>query len=328
MKAWQIHELGDPIERLTLGEIDAPDPDSLGANQLLLDTTAVGLSFPDVLQCRGMYQEKPPLPFSPGGETVGKIVALGAEVTGLEVGQTVACLGGGLAEQVVVPAAMAAPLPAGDGSLDAKAAALPVNYCTVWFALHERAHLQTGETVLITGAAGGTGSAAIQIAKAAGARVIAIAGGEVKVQACRDLGADVVIDHRETPEFVEAVREAAGKGGVNVCFDPVGGSVFQQARRTMGWDGRYLIIGFLDGIQDAPANHILLKNYSIVGVHWGASLGRDPQSYRRQMDSVLALMDTGEVDPLLYPNVAFEDAAQALQDLADRKTYGKLVVAL
>ena len=180
--------------------------------------------------------------------------------------------------------------------------------------------------VLITGAAGGTGSAAIQLAKAAGARVIAIAGGDVKVQACTDLGADVVIDHHETPEFVDAVREAAGKGGIDVCYDPVGGGVFQQARRTMGWDGRYLIIGFLDGIQEAPANHILLKNYSLVGVHWGAALGRDSGLFARQMASVLELAARGDVDPLLYPDVAFDGAAQALQVLADRKTYGKVVV--
>lgn len=321
MQAWQIAELGEPATQLALAEVEAPEA---GPGQLLLTTEAVGLSFPDVLQCRGMYQVKPSLPFTPGGETVGAIAALGAGVEGFEVGQRVACIGGGLADQVVVPAAMAVVVP--DGVASAKAAALPVNYGTTWFALHDRGKLQAGETVLITGAAGGTGSAAIQLAKAAGARVIAIAGGEVKVKACTDLGADVVIDHHETPEFVDAVREAAGKGGIDVCYDPVGGGVFQQARRTMGWDGRYLIIGFLDGIQEAPANHILLKNYSLVGVHWGASLGRDPESFGRQMSSVLDLAATGDVDPLLYPDVAFEGAAQALQDLADRKTYGKVVV--
>ncbi len=323
MQAWQIAELGEPSTNLNLAEIDPPE---VKAGHLLLDTEAVGLSFPDVLQCRGMYQIKPPLPFTPGGETVGTIAAIGDGVDGFEVGQRVACIGGGLAQQVVVPAAMAVVVPGGVES--AKAAALPVNYGTTWFALHDRGQLQSGETVLVTGAAGGTGSAAIQLAKAAGARVIAVAGGDVKVKACEDLGADVVINHHEHPDFVDAVREAAGDGGINVCYDPVGGGVFQKARRTMGWDGRYLIIGFLDGIQEAPANHILLKNYSLVGVHWGASLGRDPESFSRQMGSVLALAETGQVDPLLYPAVTFDGAAQALQDLADRKTYGKVVVEL
>ncbi|MEE9414791.1 MAG: NADPH:quinone oxidoreductase family protein, partial [Acidimicrobiales bacterium] len=295
-----------------------------GEGGLLLDVKAVGLSFPDVLQCRGDYQVKPPLPFTPGGETVGIVAEVGPGVEGFVVGERVLGLGGGLAEQVVIPAMMAAAVP--DEVSDEKAAALPINYGTTWFALHDRAKLTAGETVLVTGAAGGTGSAAIQLAKAAGARVIAIAGGEVKAQACRDLGADVVIDHRETPKFVESVRAAAGKGGVDVCFDPVGGGVFQHARRTMGWDGRYLIIGFLDGIQEAPANHILLKNYSLVGVHWGASLARDVMSFRNQMASVLALAKTGEVDPLLFPTYGFADAASGLQDLADRKTYGKVVV--
>ncbi len=322
MKAWQISELGEPSTNLAINDVDAP---TAGPGQLLLDTTAVGLSFPDVLQCRGMYQVKPPLPFTPGGETVGVIAAVGEGVDGFAVGQQVLSLGGGLAEQVVVPAAMSVVVP--DGVDASKAAALPVNYGTTWFALHERGQLQSGETVLVTGAAGGTGSAAIQLAKAAGATVVAIAGGDVKTQACRDLGADVVIDHHQTPEFVDAVREAA-PGGIDVCYDPVGGGVFQQARRTMGWDGRYLIIGFLDGIQDAPANHILLKNYSLVGVHWGASLGRDAKSFARQMASVLELAATGEVDPLLYPTVDFDGAAQALQDLADRKTYGKVVVGV
>ncbi len=321
MQAWQIAEIGEPGTNLSLVEVEPPEP---GPGQLLLTTEAVGLSFPDVLQCRGMYQIKPPFPFTPGGETVGTVAAVGSGVDGFDVGQRVAAIGGGLADQVVVPAAMAVTVP--DGVESAKAAALPVNYGTTWFALHDRAKLQAGETVLVTGAAGGTGSAAIQLAKAAGAQVIAIAGGDVKVQACTDLGADVVINHHETPEFVDAVREAAGKGGIDVCYDPVGGGVFQQARRCMGWDGRYLIIGFLDGIQEAPANHILLKNYSLVGVHWGASLGRDPESFGRQMGEVLKLAATGDVDPLLYPEVAFDGAAQALQDLADRKTYGKVVV--
>jgi NADPH2:quinone reductase len=224
-----------------------------------------------------------------------------------------------------VPAASAFPVPAGVDA--AKAAAIPVNYGTTWFGLHDRAKLAAGEWLLVTGAAGGTGTAAIQLGKAAGAKVIAVAGGATKVGLCRNLGADEVIDHHATPDWVDAVRAATG-GGVDVAYDPVGGDTFHQARRCMAWDGRLLVIGFVAGIPEAPTNHALLKTYSIVGVHWGASLARRPDSLGEQMSAVLALAVTGEVDPPLYPPFAFEDAAQGLQDLADRKTWGKAVVAL
>ena len=181
--------------------------------------------------------------------------------------------------------------------------------------------------MLVTGAAGGTGTAAIQIGKAAGARVIAVAGGDEKSKVARDEGADVVIDHQQTPDWVDAVKEASG-GGVDVAYDPVGGDTFHQVRRCMAWGGRLLIIGFVAGIPDAPMNHVLLKSYDIVGVHWGASVMRDPSSVRRQLDAVLQHVAAGDFTPPLYPPFAFEDAAQALQDLADRKTWGKAVVTL
>jgi len=177
----------------------------------------------------------------------------------------------------------------------------------------------------VTGAAGGTGTAAIQLGRAAGARVIAVAGGEAKVELCRSLGADVVIDHQQTPAWVDEVRAASG-GGVDVAYDPVGGDTFHQVRRCMAWDGRLLVIGFVGGIPSVQTNHALLKSYSIVGVHWGASLARRPESLGEQMGALLELARTGAVDPPLYPPYRFEDAAQALQDLADRKTYGKVVV--
>ncbi len=322
MRIWKLHELGEPLEQLRLEEADEP---AAGPGKVAVRVEAVGLAFPDVLMCRGIYQAKTPPGFTPGGETCGIVTELGEGVEGLEVGQRVLLLGGGLAETVVVSASSAFPVP--DGVEAAKAAAIPVNYGTTWFALHDRAKLQAGETLLVTGAAGGTGTAAIQLGRAAGAKVIAVAGGETKVQLCRDLGADEVIDHHETPDWVDAVRAASG-GGVDVAYDPVGGDTFHQARRCMAWDGRLLVIGFVAGIPDAPTNHALLKNYSIVGVHWGASLGRRPDSLATQMRSVLDLAASGEVDPPLYPPFSFEDAAQGLQDLADRKTYGKAVVTL
>ena len=320
MRRWRLVELGEPLEQLRLGDEEPPSP---GPGEVAVQVEAVGLAFPDVLMCRGKYQVRTPPGFTPGGETAGTVAALGDGVDGLSVGQRVVFTGGGLAETVVVRAASTFVVP--DGVSAATAAAIPINYGTTWFALHDRARIQPGEWLLVTGAAGGTGTAAIQLGRAAGAKVVAVAGGDTKVQLCRDLGADHVIDHHETPDWVDAVRAATG-GGVDVAYDPVGGDTFHQVRRCMAWDGRLLVIGFVAGIPEAPTNHALLKNYSIVGVHWGASVARRPESLGEQLGAVLALAATGEVDPPLYPPYRFEDAAQALQDLADRETYGKVVV--
>ncbi len=323
MKAWQIHELGEPKESLKVEEVNTPEP---MAGQMLIEVDAVGLAFPDVLQCRGEYQVKPPLPFTPGGETAGRVIAVGEGVEDFRVGQKVISLGGGLSEQALVQAQMSFGVP--DSMDQVKAAALPMNYGTTWFALHDRALIKSGESLLVTGASGGTGSAAIQLGLAAGARVIAVAGGKEKVDACRELGADVVIDHKEEEDLVEKVREVTNNSGVDVAYDPVGGEVFQKVRRCMAWNGRLLVIGFVAGIPEIATNHVLLKNYSVVGVHWGASLGRDPGSFKQQMSSVVELSKSGEVDPLLHPTYEFDSANQALQDIADRKVVGKVVVDL
>jgi len=321
MRIWQSHQLGDPIDVLRLEEADVA---ALGPGQVLVDTTAVGLTFPDVLTCRGEYQVPTQFPNTPGGETAGVVLALGEGVKGIEVGTAVTMLGGGLREQNVVAAASVFAYPT-DALTAPQAAAIPVNYCTTWFALHDRAQLQEGETVLITGAAGGTGTACIQLSLAAGAVPIAIVGGEEKVALVRRLGVEHVVDHQSTPAWVDTVRELSG-GGVDVAYDAVGGDAFHQVRRCMAWNGRLLIIGFVGGIAQAPTNHALLKNYSIVGVHWGASLMRDPSGLQRQMDAIFELARKGIVQPALYPSVTFDGAAQALQDMADRKVYGKLVV--
>jgi NADPH2:quinone reductase len=321
MRIWRLQQLGDPAEQLRLVDEEPPTPKP---GEVLVDVEAVGLAFPDVLQCRGQYQVKTGPGFTPGGESAGTVASLGDGVEGIDVGQRVVFLGGGgLAEQVTHPAAAVFPVP--DGVSAEVAAAIPINYCTTLYALHDRGHLQAGEWLLVTGAAGGTGTAAIQLGKAAGARVVAVAGGEEKAQLAREVGADVVIDHRATPDWVDTVREATG-GGADVAYDPVGGDTFHQVRRCMGWDGRLLVIGFVAGIPEVATNHALLKSYSIVGVHWGASLARFPDSLGRQMTTLLEMAAAGVVDPPLYPPYAFEDAATALQDLADRKTYGKVVV--
>ncbi len=321
MRAWQLHELGDPREKLQLTEVsEIPEPE---AGQVTVSIKAVGISFPDVLQCRGEYQVKPPLPWTPGGESAGVVSAVGSDVTTLKVGDRVMMLGGGLIDRINVHEMALWKIP--EAFALEKAAAVPVNYGTTWFALHGRAEIADGETLLVTGASGGTGSAAIQLGKAAGARVIAVAGGEEKIQQAKLLGADHVIDHQVNSDWVDEVREASG-GGVDVAYDPVGGETTHQVRRCMAWDGRLLIIGFVAGIPELPANHILLKNYSVVGVHWGASLGKNPQSLNEQMQSVLELAETGDVDPLIFPPYEYQNGAQAIQDLADRKTWGKVVV--
>ena len=321
MRAWQLHDLGDPLEKLELNEIAAaPEPET---GQVTVSIKAVGISFPDVLQCRGEYQVKPALPWIPGGESAGIVSSVGPEVTTLEIGDRVMMLGGGLVDQVNVHEMGVWKVP--ESFALEKAAAVPVNYGTTWFALHERGQLAEGETLLITGAAGGTGSAAIQLGKAAGAKVIAVAGGKEKVEQAKMLGADYVVDHQINPDWVDEVRDTSN-GGVDVAYDPVGGETTHQVRRCMAWNGRLLIIGFVAGIPDLPANHMLLKNYSVVGVHWGASLGRNPKSLDSQMRSVLELAGTGEVDPLIFPPYEYQNGAQAIQDLADRKTWGKVVV--
>jgi NADPH2:quinone reductase len=317
-----LTELGEPGTNLEL--VDVPDPEPR-AGQVLIDVDAVGLAFPDVLQCRGIYQVKTPPRFTPGGETAGRVAALGDGVDGMTVGDRVVVMGGGLAEKVAVPIQSVFPVP--DTVSAEAAAAIPINYGTTWYALHDRGHLEAGETMLVTGAAGGTGTAAIQLGKSAGARVIAVAGGEEKAALARDVGADIVIDHQATPDWVDAVRSASG-GGVDVAYDPVGGDTFHQVRRCMAWGGRLLVIGFVAGIPEAPMNHVLLKSYDIVGVHWGASVMRDPLSVHRQMEAVFQLVGRGDFTPPLYPPFKFEDAAQGLQDLADRKTWGKAIVSV
>ena len=323
MRIWRSHELGEPLEVLRLEEDDEPTP---GPGQVLVDTAAVGLTFPDVLSCRGEYQVPTRLPYTPGGEIAGVVAAVGEGVDHVAVGTAVAVLGGGLREKNVVGAGSCFAYPTGALS-PAQAAAIPVNYGTAWFGLHERANLQAGETVLITGAAGGTGTACIQLALAAGAIPIAVVGGEEKVALVRSLGVEHVVDHRETPAWVDTVREMSG-GGVDVAWDAVGGEAFHQVRRCMAWDGRLLIVGFVGGIAQAPTNHALLKNYAIVGVHWGASLMRDPESVSRQMDSVFALALDGAVAPPVESVRPFEEAAAAIQAIADRQVTGKAVVTI
>ena len=315
-------ELGEPAEVLSLVEIPIPSP---RADQVLIRVQAVGLNFPDGLQIRGGYQVQAKLPFIPGSEIAGTVTEVGSEVEGWRPGDRVVWMGtGGLANFVAAPASALFGMP--DPMTFDQAACLPYNYGTGVYALENRAQLKPEETMLVTAAAGGVGSAAVQLGKALGANVIGLAGGPTKVATVFELGADAAFDYREV-DIVKAVRSATDGRGVDVCYEAVSGDTFDQVRRCMAWDGRLLIIGFTSGrIADAPTNHILLKNYSIVGVHWGAYLARSPEAPREDWNRICDLFATGKIDPLISSIRPLDQAKQGLVDIGSRKTVGKVIV--
>jgi NADPH2:quinone reductase len=252
----------------------------------------------------------------------------GAGVTGLAPGDRVispaALPAGAFAEYVVVPAAGALPAPAALD--DAEAAALHVGYQTGWFGLHRRAALQPGETLLVHAAAGGVGSAAVQLGKAAGATVIGVVGGAEKAEAAREAGADIVVD-RHTEDFVAVVKEATGGRGADVVYDPVGGDAYARSTKCIAFEGRILVVGFTSGTIPAPGlNHALVKNYTILGLHWGLYNTHDPAAVRRAHDDLTRLAAEGSVKPLVSERLPFTAAAEAVQRVADGRTVGRLVV--
>ncbi len=323
MKAWQVRELGDPEQALKLEEVDEPKPEP---GEVVVEIEAAALNFFDILLCKGEYQEKPDLPFTPGAEVSGVVSAVGDGVE-LETGQRVISTPplprGGFAEKAAVPASGVFGIPA--SMPFESAAALHIVYQTAHFALHRRAGLREGETVLVHAGAGGVGSAAIQLAKAAGARVIATAGGAEKVEVCGKLGAETAIDYREE-NFIEVVKEATDGRGADVIFDPVGGDVFDGSRRCVAFEGRIVVIGFAGGrIAEAPTNHLLVKNYSVVGLHWGLYAKVMPRLIPETHEALMKLYEEGKIDPLIYKSVPFEELPDALNLLGSRGTYGKLV---
>jgi NADPH2:quinone reductase len=315
MRAWRVHELGDP-SAMTLDEVEPPIP---GEGQVLVKVRAAALNFPDVLMAMGTYQERPRLPFTPGIELCGEVEGTGQRVLGSPVGGP-----GAFAEYALMDAAAAWPVPA--GMSDEKAAALYLTYQTGHVGLHRRAHLQAGEWLLVHAGAGGVGSAAIQLGKAAGAHVIATAGGPEKVQVCRDLGADHVIDYT-ADDFVPVVKDLTGGRGADVVYDPVGGDVFDKSRTCIAFEGRLLVVGFASGrIPEAPANHLLVKNYSVVGLHWGLYRTMDPLRIGMVHEELSRLVVDGHIDPLVSQILPLEEAPQALAALAQRSTVGKVVL--
>src|SRR5919202_2803920 len=316
MRAWRVHSLGDPADVLSLDEVEQPVP---ADGQLLVRVRAAGLNFPDVLMARGLYQERPPLPFVPGVELCGEVVGTGQRVLGSPAGGP-----GAFAEYAVMDAAAAFPVP--DGMSDEQAASLYLTYQTGWVGLHRRAALQPGEWLLVHAGAGGVGSAAIQLGKAAGARVIATAGGPRKTEVCRSLGADHVIDYT-AQDFVPLVKELTGGHGADVVYDPVGGDVFDKSRKVIAFEGRLVVVGFTSGrIPEAPANHVLVKNYSVVGLHWGAYRHHDPALFGMVHEELTRLYEEGYVDPLVSQVLPLDQAHKALHALTDRSTVGKIVL--
>ncbi|MGW8949617.1 NADPH:quinone oxidoreductase family protein [Streptomyces sp. NPDC055709] len=315
MQAWRVHRNGEPSEVMHLEEVDRPEP---GEGQVLLKVRAANINFPDALLCRGHYQVTPPLPFTPGVEICGETE------DGRRVIANPALPHGGLAEYVV--ADEAALLPAPEALDDAEAAALHIGYQTGWFGLHRRAHLQEGETLLVHAASGGVGSAAVQLGKAAGARVIGVVGGPDKAAVARELGCDVVLDRR-SDDIVAGVKEATGGRGADVVYDPVGGDAYAKSAKCVAFEGRIVIVGFASGAIPSPAlNHALVKNYSIVGLHWGLYNQRDPRAVLRCHETLTEYAAKGLIKPLISDRVAFADAADAVQRVADGSTTGRLVV--
>ena len=324
MKAWLVGSHGEPEDVLELAEVPRPVP---GAGQLLVKVLAAAANFPDVLMCRGTYQVRPPLPFSPGVELCGEVAETGPGVTGFAPGDRVigatVLPAGAFAEYALMDAARTMPAPAGLD--DAEAAPFHLTYQTGWFGLHRRANLAAGETLLVHAAAGGVGSGAIQLGKAAGARVIGVAGGPQKAAIARQLGADVVVD-RYAEDFVAVVKEATNGRGADVVYDPVGGEAFQKSTKCIAFEGRIVIVGFASGvIPSAALNHALVKNYSILGLHWGLYERLDPESVRDCHAELTRLTAAGLIRPLITERLPLADVPDGLRRLGAGTTAGRLV---
>ncbi|GAA4473601.1 NADPH:quinone oxidoreductase family protein [Rhodococcus olei] len=324
MKAWRVNELGEPRDVLKLE--DVPEL-AAGAGQVLVKVLAAPANFPDVLLCRGEYQIKPPLPFTPGVELCGEVVAVGAGVTRAVVGDRVVGTSGlpdgSFAEYTVMDQDRVFPAPT---SLDdAEAAALTIGYQTAWFALHRRTQIVTGDVLLVHAAAGGVGSAAVQLGKAAGATVIGVVGGPEKAAYAKELGADLVIDRR-SEDFVSIVKEFTGGHGADIVFDPVGGDAYNGSTKCIAFEGRIVVIGFAGGTIPQPAlNHALIKNYSIVGLHWGLYQSQNPAVIDECHTELTRLADAGLLRPLIGERRALADVADGVGRLGDGSTVGRLV---
>lgn len=319
MRAAQVTRLDGPD---AVEVVDVPSPD-VPDGQVLIDVAAAGMSFPDVLLTRGEYQMKPPPPFIPGAEVAG-VVRVAPAGSGLEVGDRVAAFPflGGFAEQVVCDPSLVFPLP--DGVTFEQGAALPMNYLTCHFALKARGRLAEGEKVLVHGAAGGIGTAAIQLAKAWGATVYAVVSDDAKADVARQAGADEVV---LAEGFKGAVSELTSGHGVDVVVDPVGGDRFTDSIRSLAPLGRLLVIGFTAGsIPEVKVNRLLLNNIDVVGVGWGAFWMNRPGFVRKQWDDLLPLLEAGQLDPVIGEVRALDEVGAALRTIDERRATGKILL--
>ena len=332
MKALQCTELGGP-EKLSVNEIDDP---VIAAEHVIIDVRSASINFPDVLMIQGLYQFQPPLPFTPGGESAGVISEVGEGVTDYKVGDKVitASMIGGIAEKILTHQSTLRPIPEG---MDYEiAAALSVTYGTSIYALKQRANIQPGETLLVLGASGGVGLATIQLGKAMGAKVIAAASTQEKIDICIANGADEAfiypsgnLDRDQQKELSSKIKELTGGLGPNVIYDPVGGSYAEPCLRSIAWDGRYLVIGFAAGadqIPKMPLNLTLLKGCQIVGVFWGAWVAMFAAENLKNFDELFNLFSQGKINPQTSDKFTLDTSADAIAHLANRKAKGKVVI--
>lgn len=324
------HQLSDDIGALVLETVDLAEPAS---DEVQIEVKACSVNFPDLLMIQGKYQFKPPLPFAPGGEIAGLVTAVGESVTGVAPGDRVIASAryGGFAEAMNVPAGAVKPIP---GELSfAKAASYGTAYLTAWVALTVRGNLSAGETLLVHGATGGVGMAAVDLGKHLGATVIATGGTDEKLAVVKARGADHVVNYTQADGslggFRERVKALTGGRGADVIYDPVGGSVFDESIRCINWGGRILVIGFTSGIwPQAPVNHILIKQIAVIGVRAGEIGRRDPTIGKRTQQELYRLLEEGAIDPYVCAGFPLEDAVAAMRMLEQRKVVGKVVVTM
>ena len=324
MRALVCNEYGPP-ESLTIEEMDDP---VAGDDEVVIDVAAAGINFPDVLSIAGKYQVKTPTPFIPGNEAAGTVCEIGSGVSRFAIGDKViiATRGATFAEKCVSKEQTTIPLP--DGLDLEQGAGFSVTYGTSYHALKQSANLQAGETVLVLGAAGGVGIAAVEVAKAMGARVIAAASSDEKLEFAKSAGADELINYSEVP-LKETVKELTDGNGVDVVYDPVGGELADQAFRATAWHGRYLVIGFACGdIPKFAANIALLKEASIIGVWWGTWAAKNPEMQTQNMEELAALIADGKLNPRVTESYALDDYVQAFGAITERRARGKVILRM
>jgi NADPH:quinone reductase len=326
VKAWVVRELGGP-EALRFEDVE---PGAPADGMVRIAVRAAAINFPDALMVAGTYQFKPALPFVPGVEVSGEVVAA-PPLSGYEPGDRVMALldSGGLTRGGYAEIADAAPASISRMPADMpfeEAAGFTLTYQTGWFGLHRRANLQPTETLLVHAGAGGVGSAAIQLGKAAGATVIATAGSDEKVEVCRQLGADHAINYK-TQDFAEEVKTLTGGRGANVIFDPVGGDVYDRSTKCIAFEGRIVVVGFTSGrIPQAATNHLMVKNYSVVGLHWGLYKARAPELIAPAARALQGLYEAHKIKPLISSRLPLADAPKALATVAGGKSTGKVIL--